>query len=259
MNTQEKIIKILQKELVETQARNASYSLRAYAKRLRTSPSVISEILNLHRPVTKKNGEKFLNALNFSPEEIKKITFDLPNRSTSVVVEKNSFVQIDMNEFNLISNWYYFAILSLAETRKFKSDPAWIAERLGIKVPDAKKAIQTLVALELLELTKTHKLRATGKQFSTTVDISQASIRKSHTQHLELARQSLENDSVEMRDFSSITFTFDPTKMDLAKKLIREFRRDFCKKMEQTQKMEVHRLGIQLFPLTKITKKGTTK
>lgn len=257
MNPQQEVIILLRKELIDSQFRNSAYSMRALARKLKTSPSVVSEILNGRRPITKKTGAKILNALCIPESKAEQILAELPQRNmktkTKVLLRKpkSNFTELDMTQFDMIANWYYFAILSLAETNEFKSDISWIAKRLGIKALEAKKAIETLIKFELLKKNKAGELQPTGKQFRTASDVNSLSMRRNHLQHLDLLRDSLEKDPSEVRDFSSITLTFDPTQMQKAKEMIKDFRRVFCEEVEQTAKQEVYRLSIQFVPLSK--------
>lgn len=69
----EKIVEILKNELLTIQKANPAYSLRAFAKRLKISPSSLSAILSGKRPLTKKNAERILRSLYASPEKIDSI------------------------------------------------------------------------------------------------------------------------------------------------------------------------------------------
>lgn len=257
MDSQQEIVQLLKEELAKSQLKNSAYSLRALAKKLKSSPSTLSEILNGRRPITKGTAEKLLEGLCVSIDQSAKLLANLPIRHTKKEMLRRNYrkvkeyVEVDMKQFDAIANWYYFAILSLAETTSFKSDPAWIANRLGIKASDAKKAVQTLVALKLLRQTKSGKLMITGQQFVTSADISDVSIRRSHFQNIDLLKSSLENDPVSERDFSHATMTFDPSEMAMAKTLIKEFRRGFTHEIEKTKKKEVYRLSVQFVPLSK--------
>jgi uncharacterized protein (TIGR02147 family) len=258
MDPQQEVVRLLQEELSRLQMRNSSYSLRALAKRVGASPSVLSEILNGRRPVTRRTGEHLLAGLMVPAAKRQLLLSKLPNRNVKGSVAKRTKATDDMawtlleaNQFDAVSNWYYFAILSLAETSGFKSDTTWIANRLGIKVTDAKRAVATLLRLELLKNTKDGSLKPTGLQFRTTDQISNSAVRKNHFQQLEVLRRSLENDQIEERDFSSVTLTFDPAHMTQAKEMIRNFRRQFAADNEKTRKQEVYRLSIQFVPLTR--------
>ena len=84
-------------------------------------------------------------------------------------------------------------------------------------------------------------------------DVANSALRKSHHQTLELARESLDQDSINTRDFTWVTFAMDKSKIKLAKTLIRKFQDDLLSLLkEDAAPDEVYRLGIQLFPITKI-------
>jgi uncharacterized protein (TIGR02147 family) len=197
--------------------------------------------------------------LHIPENEMNYISSQLPNRYTKNVLKNipwsiySSFEQVDMSQFDLIADWYYFGILTLAETKLFKSDPKWIAKRLNIKLAEAHKAIDTLIKLDLLKLNSSGQLKPTGKHYTTSTDISNAAIRKHHLQNLDILRNSIVHDPVELRDLLTMTMTFDPAQMSVAKKMIDEFQKKFTKKMEKTPKKEVYRLSIQFIPLSQET------
>src|SRR5690606_7799835 len=152
----------------------------------------------------------------------------------------------------LIADWYYYAILSLSETKDFQSDAGWIADRLGISERLASDAIERLVRLGLLGRDpQSKKLIHTGKQFEAISAVANPALKKACRQNLELAQKALEETQFEERDFTAITLCFDPSRMGEAKKMIKNFRRNFSRVMEQKEKKEVFKLSIQLFPLTK--------
>jgi uncharacterized protein (TIGR02147 family) len=155
-----------------------------------------------------------------------------------------------MDQYHLISDWYSFAILALAETEGFRDSPAWVAKLLKIKIPEAAKALQRLERLDLMTRDKTGHLVTTGEQLATSTDTANLYLRKSHHQNLELARQSLDLDPVERRDFSSMTMAIDPQKLPQAKAMVQDFRRKLCAFLESGKKKEVYKICIQLFPLS---------
>src|ERR1700722_8681225 len=61
--------KKMMENLVEIQTKNPSYTLRAYAKKLRMSHSALSEILRGKRRVSKKLAERIVDRLNLDPKE----------------------------------------------------------------------------------------------------------------------------------------------------------------------------------------------
>jgi len=239
---QNEIIERLSNEYTKARAKNPSYSLRAFSNRLGIQVSALSEILNGKRVISKKMGHRILSGLGLSPIESENIL-----TGTSEGDESN----LSLDYFKAISDWYYFAILSLAEIPNFEADPAWVAKRLNISNREAKIAIDRLIKLGMLVENEDGSYEASGIQYKTPTDILNASLKNHTVQTLELATDSVINDPVEERDFSTITMAIDPENLGEAKKMIKSFRKRLSKKLESGNKKEVYKLAIQLFPLSR--------
>lgn len=199
---------------------------------------------------------KVLSALNVSPQELdrllSKIESSRSKKSRTSSRKSNSeYMQLDLNRMYVVLDWYYFAIVSLAQTEDFREDPEWIAKRLGIKRATVLSALRRLEQVGLLVRNKKGELVDASTNFSTPSDIPDYAIRKRHQQHLELASESLESDEVFERDFSSMTIATTREKLKEAKVRIKEFRRNLCAFLESDEKEDVFLLNIQFFPLTK--------
>ena len=214
-------------------AKNPTFSVRAMAQFFKTSPGQMSQILSGKRPLSRK----FINTVS---EKL-----DLPK--TDAQVEFNT---IKDDEFKLISDWHHFAILSLSKTSKNKADPRFIAKLLGIDYFEAKEAFERLEKLELIQI-KDDRYTQTTKPLHTTNDIPSAAIRKNHKQNLALAADKLEEVSVDLREFTSITMAFNIRKIQAAKKLIRQFKNDLYELVGQGKCEDVYTFSAQLFPITK--------
>lgn len=156
-----------------------------------------------------------------------------------------------MDQFYLIADRYHFHLLALIQTEDFKNDLKWMAKRLGISVVQVRTALDRLERLGLITKDKTDLRLSSTKGISTSHDVSSGALRKSHHQALDRATLSLDQDPVEIRDFSSITMAIDQKKIPEAKRMIKEFRRRLCKFMETGKSGEVYELNIQLVPVTK--------
>ena len=83
-------------------------------------------------------------------------------------------------------------------------------------------------------------------------EIPNGAVRKSHSINLDLAQKALDEQELTSRDFTWLTFAFDPSEMEAAKQKIREFQDEFSEQFSTSkQSTEVYRLAIQLFSLTK--------
>lgn len=249
------IQKLLTEKLLEARTKNPAYSLRAFAKRIGISPSMLSEVLSGKRNAAEDTARKIALRLHLSPEEAQKVLAPYTNRRLGLshpTSSRAAYTQLSMDQYWVISEWYHFAILSLAETDGFSSAPSWIARRLGIRLQEAKDALSRLERLELLERDSKGRLLPTGAQYATSDEVADVSIRKSHAQDLELARRSLDADEISQRDFVAITMAIDPRRLPSAKKMVREFRDRLCAHLESGKKTEVYKMCMNLFPLTKL-------
>jgi uncharacterized protein (TIGR02147 family) len=251
------IQKALNTAFVQIKVKNPNISLRAFANRLSISPSSISEILNGKRRVSKKLAEKIVTKLQLDPSEQSSILkhFDLKKEGQLTGSTKNitkQTTQLDSDSFKSISEWYHFAILSLAETRDFKPESEWIANRLNIKVSKANAAIERLLRLGMFKEANNGKLVLAKAQYRTSDEIASLALKKAHATNLELAKESLINDPIDKRDFNAMTMAIDVNKLPEAKELIREFKEKMCDILESGHKSEVYKVCIQLFPLSNV-------
>ncbi len=244
----------LNQAYAEAKLRNPAYSLRAFSKKLGLAPSAISEIMNGKRRISRKIAEKIAQGLAMGPHESAPLLalFDEEKEGATSRQSMDS-LELQMDVFHMIAEWYHFAILSLAETKGFQSDAEWVAKRLGLKGPQAQGALDRLERLEMLARDKKGRLYATGKSYTTTDEVSNAALRRAHADNLELARLSLEGHTVEERDFTSITMAMDPEKLPVAKKMIREFRDKLCQYLESGDKVEVYKFCMQMIPLSDLS------
>lgn len=239
--------------LTEAQLKNPGFSLRAFAQKLKVSPSSLSEILNGKRNVSKDLAAKILQNLGTDPLQQNKILslFD-DTRTRDLEFQDPGTLQLTADQFHVIGDWHHFAILSLAETAGFRADPLWIAKRLGIKLNDAEQALERLQRLGLVQWSRGKKtLKLLQGQLSTTDEIRSQAIRRSHQQDVELSSRALTEVPIEERDFTSMTMSIDSKKLPQAKKLIREFQRQMSAFLETGTKTEVYKLCVHLLPLSK--------
>lgn len=238
----------LQDTLTQGRLRNPSFSLRALAKKAGLSPAALSEILNGKRKLTPERASKVLLKMGVSPE---KSDFILKGMVTSKKINP-SHQQLSIDQFYLIAEWYHFAILSLGETEDFQDSPEWISKRLNIPLSTTIKALERLERLGALKQNKQGNLVVTGVQLTTPDEIIHRGIKQQHAEILELCKNSLDQHSLQQRDFLGVTMAINPKDIPLAKKMLRDFITKLCSKLEQGQKKEVYRLNLQLIPLSRL-------
>jgi uncharacterized protein (TIGR02147 family) len=251
----------LQKKIIEyfdgVKTRNPSYSLRALARDLGVQPSSLSEFLNGKRRYSQKMLRKLASILSLAPEEIQelveKIVRDIKRVDHTIETSKE-VLQLNSDQYYLVADWHYYALLCLAETPDFKEDVEFIAKRLKTTPKKMTMVLERLKRLGFLYYNSDQKLVVKDIELKTTEDVPSTALKKRHDTNLQAARDSLYQDDVLMRDFSFATIAIDPTKLPEAKKMIREFQDQLITFLQDGTKTEVYELCTQLFPKTEITK-----
>jgi uncharacterized protein (TIGR02147 family) len=235
---------LLRDQLSLSQAKNPAYSVRAFAKRLDIGLGTLSEVLSGKRALSLKSTLKVLDRLAVTPSERAQVLKG-PKQELSY-----TYTQLQADHYFILSEWYYFAILSLVKTADFKSTALHVSERLGISKALAKQAIDRLIRANLLKF-ENKKLVRTSTAIQSTDGIPNLAIRKSHYQNLERARIALDEHPFGTFDASWLTFAFSPSDFAAAKTKIREFQDEFAEQFStQKNASEVYRLAMQLFSLT---------
>ena len=259
MKEQIHIQNLIRSGLSDIKSKNPNFSLRAYAKKLSLSPSALSEIVNGKRKVSKKLAARIVEKMNLGPTEAYAVLNLFDQKTTRLDFIEQShisetpanidFLKLSSDQFNLISEWQHFAILSLIETEDFKSDINWIAQRLSISPTQAQASVDRLIRLGFVF--KKNKKLITNKQALLTSDnIPNQAVRKSHYADLRLAEKALDSCPVDERDFTAITIPANKKNLAKAKKMIREFQDKLTLCLEQGPKDEVFKFTFYLYPLT---------
>ncbi len=237
-HTQQELRGCLLIELERQDNTRKNFSLRGLAKRSGISHSLLSLLVSGKRPITQKSWDKLAKAL---PALIQ----PLQNEGGP------EFEQLSVDDFSAISNWYYYAILSLMETHDFRMDYQWIAERLGITQLQARTAGERLRTMKLVA-----EKNGRWQQIKGPLKIENKkpvpACRTQQLQLLEKAIESLEQDPFEIRDFSSMTLAIDPKDIPYARERIKTFRRSLTQDLERRgDPKEVYHLTVQIYPVSK--------
>jgi uncharacterized protein (TIGR02147 family) len=218
--------------------------------------SALSKILNGKRSLTPKMLHRMCSHLGIGPEEMGRYEQAL---SASRIARRRpgrteDFRQISADIFNVIADWYHYAILELLTVSGFKPQAAWIARALGISVPEVSFALERLQRLGMIEVDENGKWRQRSGQLTTTGNgFSTTAFRKLQKQILQQAIEALETVPLAERDQSSMTMAISKTRLTEAKERIRTFRRELCGFLQGSGEGhdEVYQLSVSLFPVSR--------
>jgi uncharacterized protein (TIGR02147 family) len=251
---------ILKEELSKRCERNASYSIRSFAKSLELDAGALSRILSGKQIPSMKVVERLLSKLDLSHEQkevfLKSVAEVQRQRGLQRLAPAFKRIEgrlaqkdLSIDLYRVIADWYHVAILEMTLTKNFQSNVISIAKQLGISRTETKLALERLLDLGLLKLER-GRLIKTDVQLSTTdKHLTTPALRKNQKQFLEKAIASLDQDPIEKRSHTSMTMAIDPSKMNQAKKLIRDFNKSMCELLESGEQKQVYNLQIALYPL----------
>ena len=253
--------RLLKNELLRRKKAKPSYSLNAFARDLSISSGFLSQVLTGKKNLSISKAFAISNRLSWPPKK-QRLFLDLvqyeivSGKGKEVLLadvpktnlEPAEFSPLEIEKFELISNWYHYAILELCDTEGFKSDHKWIAEKLRVSEREVQDAIDRLIRLKLLNVEKGVFKK---KRNNSIKSVPSSGLRNFHRQHLENAKRSLTTDHFFERDFSGTTVCTSPQQLLKAKRMIQEFRAELTSVLESGPRTHVYHLAVQLFPLSK--------
>lgn len=234
-------------ELQKRKNRNAAYSMRSFSKYLGIGHSALSEILSGKRPITDKSAEKLCDKLLLDPEERQFYLKGVGSSKTAANKAKPS-LELAVDHYHLVSDWFCFAILSLGEVKATRLTVARVVDYFGLSQRLAGEAMERLVRVGLLKKAR-GRFSVTGRSFQSPLKQRTQAFIKNQIQSLKISEQSLLEDHEDQTDFCSITMAIDPTKLPEARRRIRQFRDELCDYLESGDQTEVYRWNMQLVPL----------
>lgn len=255
---------ILKNELLNRKRKNATYSGRSFARDLELSPAFLTQVLNQKRKLSDEKAVRISVKLKLSSVQkklfINLVRLDMTQdpRSQKILKEEIAdllskhpkFTLLSEDTFTIVADWYYFGILELTTLKIFKNDPEWIAKKLSIATTEAKVAIDRLKRVGLLTEDDNGILKKVEKDYLFE-NIPSSAIRKHHHQTLDLAHTALDKQSLQEREFFTISMPMNSKNMNKAKQAIREFSEKLMSEMQSAEPESIYKLAVQFFRLDK--------
>lgn len=243
------------------------YSLRAFARDIGVSPGALSSILKGRYGLSPEKARQVALRLNLNEAEQRSFQIlveseysrnPILRKSAKAKLKEGIFIQysyMDTKWLEILSNWYYLAILELTYLPDFSSKVEWIAQRLGIHVSLASDAWDRLRKMKLVMRIRGHWVDVHQK-LATPDGVPSSIIREMHRSLLTRAIEALELQTISERDSSAMIVAIDLALLPEAKQKLREFRRQFTKWLRESSSQnghspnQVYALSLQLFNLT---------
>jgi uncharacterized protein (TIGR02147 family) len=234
--------------LAERKARNASYSVRAFARDLGLSPAFVSQIMSGKRNLSLQQKLKLAAHLGIA---VKELTVKTSPKSDARRALQLKTIEQTLEHEKILRHWYHFAILTLAQMGELSADPKAISKRLGITPSESKSAISRLVYFGYIERQGEHFVR-TDTPCVIDSKKSSRSLRKFHQVRLLSAEQELEHFEqvrIDQRHFQTLFIPTSKVKVKRAKVMINQFHDELIAYLMADQPDEIFQLSLQLFSI----------
>lgn len=159
-------------------------------------------------------------------------------------------------QYEYYSKWYLVHIRELVRLEGFQEDPEWIAHQLHppITTQEAKKGLELLGSLGLIERNSLGKLVQADQFISTGDEVTSASISQFHRDMITKGAEAIDRFSKQERDVSCLTMGLSEKGAQGVKELIQRFRKELMAIAGQDDPSNaVYQVNFQFFPTTKRT------
>jgi len=274
MAQKQKAHELLKKYFEKKREKNAKFSLRLLASKLKLSPAFVSNVLSGKRELPLPRAGEFARILDMDAFATRKlvraivmeqdldretmgdINLDPDEVNASLLGELPSekYLESISKNHSVLDQWYYLPILDLTSCKGFRADPAWIADRLGLKKEVAEMAWKRLVNMGCVT-ERAGKWRKEEERILFPAARTDPVIQKYHLFLLEKSMDELRNqrseENFQRRLVMSISVSSNPENLARAKKYLEEALIRAADILNEGPGEEVYHLGVQCFPLTK--------
>ena len=253
---------------------NKRFSHRMFARLCGiTSPSLLLMVMKGKRNLTPKTASTVAEAIKLNPEQTRFFASLVKFSAAKTDKDKNTYWKLisatrrfqqartqDLEMVNYLSHWYVPAIRELVGCSVFQtspkhSTPEWISKALfpKITVNQATKAIDTLVALDMLTIGEDGRYNQHSTTVVTPHEAAGMAVRNYHREMINRSLSSIDSVAKEHRHFGAVTVTVNEKLVPILKQEVGSFQErllELCDGSELDAE-QVYQINIQLFPLSK--------
>jgi uncharacterized protein (TIGR02147 family) len=235
-----------------------------------TDRGFFHNVIHGKRDLTKESLVKVSQAIGHSKAEaeyFENLVFfnksvDLKNRNyfyeklngvKSTEKEAVKALQTRKDQYDFYSQWYHCAIRSLIDMYPFKDDYHWLAKNVfpPITQREAKKSVQLLEKLGLIQKQKDKTYKLTSRSITTGSEIVSLAVHNFHKDAADLAKNALESLPVDKRNITGLTLGIsEKTYLKLCEE-IQAFRSRIVQIAQQDEDADrTYQMNFHLFPIT---------
>lgn len=173
-------------------------------------------------------------------------------------LRKSKAHPISADQYEYFSHWYNVAIRELVNYYPFRGDFQALAKQLTphITPAEAKKSIELLLKLELIEIREDNTYRPTEKTITTVPHVPLVAIHGFQRETMNLAKEAIDRFPRDKRSISTLTLSLSEETYQAIEDKLAKFRSDVLDMVKNdTKKVDrVYQFNFQIFPFTDANK-----
>ncbi len=252
--------------LAQKQA-NPKFSIRYFAKKANfPSHGLLNYLMEGKRNLSKRTLVKLVSGLGMNKEQAlyfenlvffnQAQTLDEKNFYYEKILHgpgKSKFKKMETSQLQIFRRWYSIAIREMLNLDGFRSNHAWISERLlpPVDPGEVEESINLLLTSGLIKKTA-NGFRASDPDITTDDEVKSFLVKSYHAQMMKMAAWAQDEVPVNERDISSVCFSIRESELPNLKKQLQLMRKELRSFAAEDGKGErIVQVNMQLFPLTK--------
>ena len=253
---------ILSEKFKERKRVNPRYSLRAFAKDLKISPSRLSDVLANKGKLSVSKGRVIAKCLHLAPlaaaDFIDMIEASGRGAQSCRVAaaqrlqlrrELGTVRTLSADEFSVVSDWRYLAVWSFMTLPRFDGRRQTIARHFKMNMIEVEDILRRLERLKMVTVRGKNGVIG-STQLYTGGSIPQNEIRQFHTQMSLLGKASIESQGFSERHLESAILTIDRSRFGEIEQHVANFGRFLVKEYsDQPTNDAVYGFSLQLFKI----------
>ncbi len=169
-------------------------------------------------------------------------------------LRKSKAHPISADQYEYFSHWYNVAIRELLNYYPFRGDFHTLAKQLKpvITVVEAKKSIELLLKLGLIEIKDDYTYRPTNRTITTVPNVPLVAIHGFQRETMDLAKEAIDRFPRENRSVSTLTLSLSEETYRAIEDKLTKFRSDVLDmvKNDSNRVDRVYQFNFQIFPFT---------
>lgn len=224
--------------------KNKSFSMRAYARVIGVSPGTISEIFGERRKISPQLALQIAQKAKFDSAALQRL-----RQLISMNESETPRRVLSAQAVELIMNPLYYRLVCALDILPSPTTADEIASFLAADGDEVARVIEVLRDLEIVD-TKGTAVSWRGQHVITPPDVPNARVQAFHRGTLKDAAADLRL-PVHEREYTTVVFAANESRMESAKRQIRAFRDDLAESMRDSRPDRIYQLSVQLRPVSK--------